>query len=98
MWCFDRLSTNGWEMLSTNGWETIAAHQSSVILNEVKDLSFGIRKGFAKHRSRVPSEAEQRTRFFAEFTLSAQSRCFASLSMTAEGLRMTMLSALRMTR
>ena len=27
-----------------------------VILNEVKDLSFWVRKGFAKHLKRVPHE------------------------------------------
>jgi hypothetical protein len=95
MWCFDRLSTNSWEMisrnswsrLSTNGWSRLSANESPVILNEVKDLSFWVRKGFTKHFDRMPSEVKQATRFFAALRMT-----------TLCALRMTMLSALRMTR
>jgi len=85
MWCFDRVSTNGWEMISMND-ALVILNKPLVILNEVKDLSFGVRKVSTKH-DWTSSAIEQATRFFAALRMTRLS-----------GLRITMQTVLRMTR
>ena len=64
----------------------VILNEPLVILNEVKDLSFGVRKVSIKH-DWTSSAIEQATRFFAALRMTRLS-----------GLRITMQTALRMTR